>query len=342
MLALEGLADVPVLAVIESTLDAAGMLPAKNVDGLAEWLTTLAGDPAARSAVVRRTLTGAVASILRRVPAGAAEAAEQLVVRNLLTSIVTSEYDAAANHVAAASTDGTLMRGAVLAQARGLVGTGPSGQPREARIARLGNRVVAAVTGRQRVESNLAAAVETELVSLVTTSSAAAARAVQQAWQENPAAQTILADPANAELGRTSTDLAARATTAIRSWEHATIDLVRRTVSTGRATARAMPFGVNGLGVVLMMQVLSGSAEATDAVAPAAHRILASVLDDRAATDLAQQAQANLHHCLSVLMYNERSQFDRAIERLRIPDDQVGVLATATAAAALALESLPT
>jgi len=351
MLALEGLAEAPVFTVAESPLDAAGMLPADSVEPIAEWLGVLAGDPAARSAVVRQTLTGAVASILRRVPAVVAEASEQLVVRDQLTATITAEYDAAVAYVGEMSTDGTLVRGAVLAHWRDLLGVGELSQTAEAGLGRLRGRVVAAVTGRPDVETDLAAALETELVSLVIASSAAAARRVIQAWQLIPAAQTLLGDPTHTELGRTPPDLPARAAAAVRTWQHAVIDLVRGEASNGRAKARAVSFGVNGLGVVLMMEVLTRSADpaaaasglgAGDGVPTSARRVLRSVFGDQTVSELAQQAQMNLLDRLSTLMYDERSRYDRALDRLRIPVDQVSVLTTAMAAAALAPQSLPT
>jgi energy-coupling factor transporter ATP-binding protein EcfA2 len=349
MLTLEGLGEVPVFTVAESPLDPAGMLPAESVEPIAEWLGVLAGDPATRSAVVRQTLAGAVTSLLRRASAVVAEAIEQLAVRDQLAAMTTAEYRSAIAQVSEASADGTAVRGEVLAHWRELVGAGEFGQTVEARIGRLRGRVVAAVTGRTDVEIDLAATVEAELVSLVVGSSSRAARRVVQAWQAIPAAQTVLGEPTHAELGRIPADLATRATAAVRTWQHSVVELVRTEVSNGRTRARALSFGVNGLGVVLMVAVLARSTDPADpessigdGVSAVARRVLESVFGDETVCELAQQAYANLIDRVSMLMYGERSRFDRALGRLQIPDDQVAVLTAAIAAAALVPESLPT
>lgn len=342
LLAAEGLAEASVFAVTEATLDVTGMLPAGSIEPIAEWLGVLAGDPAARASVARQTLGGAVASIVRRVPEVVTEAGEQIVVRDQLSAIVTAGYDAAVNHLRAASTDGTLMRGEVLAHWRELVGAGEPGQTADVRLGRFRGRAVAAVTGRSDVETDLAGAFEADLAALLVATSASASRRVLEAWQGIPAALTLIADPANTELGRTPADLPTRATAAIRTWQHAVIDLVRGKPTTRRAWARAVSFGANGLGVVVMMDVLSRSAAPTDPESARTSNVLASVLGDQEASSLVEQAQGILDRRVSTLMYDERSGFDRAIDRLRIPDDQLSVLTTALAAAALVPESLPT
>jgi len=329
------------------------VLPAEAVEPIAEWLGALSGDLSARSAVLRQTLAGAVAGLLRRAPDVVAEATDQLTVRDQLSATTSTEFWSAAAQVNAAAADGTVMRGEVLTRWHELVGADESGRTVEARIGRLRGRFAAAAAGRPGIEIDVAAAIETELVSLILASSAAAAKGVIQAWHGIRAASTVLDDPAHTDLTRVPNALAARAAVAVRAWQQSVAGLVRTEASKarpkGRVKARVSSFGTNGIAVVAMVAVLTRSIDTADpgsqavaGVSAIARRVLESAFDTEAVTELAGQVQEDLAGRVSRLMYDERARFDRALDRLHIPDDQVDVLRTAIAAAALVPESLPT
>jgi energy-coupling factor transporter ATP-binding protein EcfA2 len=349
MLVAEGLGRAPLFPVVESRLDVRRMLPADVVEPIGSWLAELAGDAVARAAVVRQTLAGAVDSLVRRAPTVVTAAAEQLTVRDQLAAETASSYDAAVTQVAVASADGTLLRGEVLARWQEFVGTGEFFRQMERRIGRLRDRIVAAVQGRPEPEVQLATAVESELEALIIDAAAKAGARAAQAWQAIPAGRMVLAEPMHAELGRTRADLRSRASAMIRTWQRAVVDLVRAEGASRRTKARVLSFGVNGLGVVLMVVVFAQTAGLSGAelgiaggTSVLAQRVLEAVFGDQAVRELAQRAQDDLTDRVRVLMQEERSSFDQALERLRIPDDQVSVLTFAIRSAAAATEAMPT
>ncbi|MFP5282997.1 MAG: dynamin family protein, partial [Actinomycetes bacterium] len=63
-----GLAESPLFAVPETTVDASGLLPAAAVQPIRTWLATLAADQTSRAVVVRRTLDGAIRALTVRAP----------------------------------------------------------------------------------------------------------------------------------------------------------------------------------------------------------------------------------------------------------------------------------
>nr|WP_246221225.1 GTPase domain-containing protein [Phytoactinopolyspora mesophila] len=74
LLASRGLGDAPLFALEEATLDSSGMMPPHVVEHVSRWLHELAGGDAARAAVVRRTVDGAVSHVLSRVSSSLAQA----------------------------------------------------------------------------------------------------------------------------------------------------------------------------------------------------------------------------------------------------------------------------
>jgi energy-coupling factor transporter ATP-binding protein EcfA2 len=83
MLQERGLGDAPLFVVPESALTD-GLLPDEAVQRLADWLHGLASDAAARSAVVRQTLDGALQSLRPRVESLAGSADDQLAAAGTL------------------------------------------------------------------------------------------------------------------------------------------------------------------------------------------------------------------------------------------------------------------
>ena len=59
------------------------------------------------------------------------------------------------------------------------------------------------------------------------------------------------------DIGRASRDLRARVERTVRDWQGGVLDLVRTEGSDRRATARFLAYGVNGLGVALMIVIFA-------------------------------------------------------------------------------------
>ena len=68
MMSDRGLGGSPLFAVPETSVDAEGLLPVAAVQPIRGWLAALAADRSSRTAVVHRTLDGAIAALTTRTP----------------------------------------------------------------------------------------------------------------------------------------------------------------------------------------------------------------------------------------------------------------------------------
>src|SRR5207342_80224 len=116
MLASHGLGEAPLFVVPECPLDADRLLPPPAIEPVRIWLEGLADDAEQRSRVARRTLDGALDSFSDRIM-GLADAADtQLDASARLRAQVDAAYSHAVRQVGDGLSDGTLLRGEVLAR----------------------------------------------------------------------------------------------------------------------------------------------------------------------------------------------------------------------------------
>ncbi len=328
MLAERGLGRSPLFTVPESGVDAAGLLPAEAVRPVREWLAGLAADSAARAAVVRQTLDGAIRSAGSRSGEIAAAHAAQVDTVERLRADARQAYRAAAAQVAEASADGTLLRGEVLARWQEFVGTGELLRSLETRVGWLRDRVSGWFRGRPMEAERVSVAVESGLESLLVEHAESAAEQAAWAWGSVDAGRSLLTG-APADLSRASRDFRAAAQRAVRDWQQGVLDLVRSEGADRRTTARFLAFGVNGLSVALMVVVFAHTAGFTGAEAGIAggsavlgQKLLEAVFGDQAVRRLAEHARQDLAARVEELYAAEAARFDTVLDGLGLsPDD---------------------
>ena len=264
MMTSRGLGDAPLFSIPESPIDAAGLLPPGTVDAIRGWLTSLAADSAARTEVVRRTLDGAVASLGKRayVVAHALDTQERLSVE--LADVVDRTYAEGLAAVDEATRDGTMLRGEVLARWQDFVGTGDLYRTLEEKVGRLRDRISNAFRGKAQPVERVTAAVESGLETLILEHAEAAAERTAVAWRSFPAGAQLLAEGPG-DIDRASRDLRPRIERTVREWQAGILDLVRTEGAERRTTARFLAYGVNGLGVALMVVIFASTAGVTGA-----------------------------------------------------------------------------
>jgi hypothetical protein len=312
MLTEQGLGRAPLFVVLETT-PVGGLLPPGTVDVIRPWLDGIAGDATVRTAVVRHTLYGAVRSLSARVFLLAAASDAQAEVAARLRREVDQAYDAALARVDDSSGDGSLLRGEVLARWQEFVGTGDLMRALESKIGRVRDRVTAAVQRKAAPGDELVEALETGVEALVRAAADEAAERVYAAWHDDPAGAALLGDD---DLRSSSPGLPEATGRAVRDWQGGVLDLVRAQGQGKRATARYLAFGVNGLGLLVMIVVFAhtgGLAAGEVAVAGGAsalsQKILEAALGDQAVRGLAATARADLHRRVAQLLDGERSRF---------------------------------
>jgi hypothetical protein len=350
MLDERGLERAQLFTVPEAPVDADGLLPPAAVADVRLWLDGLAADAAARTAVVRQTLDGAVRSLVRRSQEVAVGHRAQVELVARLRADVEQAYAAQAREVSEASADGSLLRGEVLARWQEFVGTGELFRSLESRVGWLRDRVTGFVRGKPQQVERVTVAVESGLEALLLEHAEAAAEQAARSWASVEAGRRLLeaptaADGTTRDLGRASRDFRGQAERTVRDWQQGVLQLVRSEGADKRTTARFLAFGLNGLSVALMIVVFAHTAGLTGAEAGIAggsavlgQKLLEAVFGDQAVRRLAQQAREDLEARVEVLYAGEVARYAEVLDRLAVEADDTDRLLGASRSLEVALE----
>ncbi|HEY7718132.1 MAG TPA: GTPase domain-containing protein [Pedococcus sp.] len=337
MLREQGLSTAPIFAIPETTLTPAGRLPDEHVVRLRSWLTALASDARARASVVRQTLTGALDSLDGRTRELSQASAAQHRAASALREAAAAAYADALAHVESGMTDGTLLRGEVLARWQEYVGTGEFFKQVESTISRLRDRITAAVKGEPAPSADLGEALQSGVAALVSARAQAAASAGARAWRTLPGGAELLA--AHPGLAKPSPGLDATVERMVRDWQGSVLDLVRSEGRDRRTTARVAAYGVNGIGVILMLVAFAHTGGLVGAevgiaggTAVLAQKVLEAIFGDQAVREMAAKARARLLAEVEELYAAEQARFDAALAPAESTKGQAARLADAAAA----------
>jgi Dynamin family len=322
MLADRGLGEAPLFVIPETTM-ADGVLPPDVVAGVKGWLSGLAADATARYAVIRRTLDGALASIAPRVRLVISEVDAQARAARDLRSAVISAYAAAVDEVDAGLSDGSVLRGEVLARWQEYVGTGELLRGLEARVGRIRDFITARLQGRPDPTDEVKVALGTGVEALIRAAADSAAESTTLTWRATTGGASLLATADEPEeLGRSSSALAERARRTIRDWQGFVLDLVRTEGGARRSTARYLSFGVNGAALAVMIAVFASTGGLTGAEVVVAggatalsQKLLEAVFGDQAVRSLAQRARADLRERVSVLLRQDADRYHELLAK---------------------------
>lgn len=337
MLRERGLAGAPIFTVAETTLTADGLLCEREIALLRSWLSGLARDDTARSILVRRTLTGALHSLRETALTLSGATAEQDVATAALHQEVNAAYVAAMQAVEHSMTNGTLLRGEVLARWQEFVGTGEFLRQVEAGISRLRDRITAAIKGNSPPISDLGEALHSGVAELLTAQSRGASATVLRRWRQLPGGPALVA--AHPELANPAPESSGKVERLVRDWQGEVLGMVRAEGKDRRTTARVLSFGVNGVGVILMLLVFSqtgglsgGEVGIAGGSAVLAQRILEAIFGDQAVRDLAVQARRKLIARAQELYAGEQARLHAAVTAVQVSAGQTGRIEAASVA----------
>jgi hypothetical protein len=188
----------------------------------------------------------------------------------------------------------------VLARWQEFVGTGELMRNIEDKVGRIRDRLVTVARGKPQPAQELTVAVESGLQTLLIEYAESAAERAALAWRSLPAGAELLEHGPD-DLARASRGFREMAEQTVRSWQRGVLDLVRAEGADRRATARFLAFGVNGLGVALMVVVFAQTAGLTGVeigvaggTALVGQRILEAVFGDHAVRRLVRAASEDL------------------------------------------------
>jgi hypothetical protein len=316
----QGLERAPIFTIVESPLED-GLLPSDQTAALRGWLGALAGDAQARADVVRRTLRGALGSLDARAADLSRAVNQQDAAADELLEASRAAYADAVEHVREAMRDGTLLRGEVLARWQEFVGTGEFFRQVESTVSRLRDRLTSFIKGEPARAENLGEALQSGVESLISNRGELAATSTTRQWRTMPGGdQLLVADPS---LTRSSADIRPRIERLVRDWQGDILEMVRNEGRDRRTTARIMAYGVNGLGVVLMLVTFASTAGITGAevgiaggTAVVGQKLLEAVFGDQAVRELSRTARERLEEHVSELYAAERARYESAVSAL--------------------------
>lgn len=334
MLREQGLPTAPIFTVPEVALDADGRLPDEAVARLRAWLQALAGDARARSIVVGQTLRGAVESLSSRTAELVVASRDQSDAAAALRRVVDGAFADARQRVSDGMTDGTLLRGEVLARWQEFVGTGEFFRQVESTISKWRDRLTAAVKGAPPPSGSLGEALHTGVAALLVSHTEAAVAEVARTWRRLPGGSAVLR--AHPELAKPSPELGPEVERLVREWQGDVLELVRSEGAGRRTNARIAAYGVNAIGLFLMLVAFGSTGGLVGAeigiaggTAVLAQRVLEAVFGDQAVREMAAKARARLLELADTLHENERARYASALEGSVAPADQAVRLSTA-------------
>jgi energy-coupling factor transporter ATP-binding protein EcfA2 len=337
MLREQGLASAPIFTIAETTVTTDGLLSEREIARLRSWLSALARDSKARSIVIRRTLDGALKSMPDDARALSVASAEQETATVALHYEVKAAYAEAMEAVERSMNDGTLLRGEVLARWQEFVGTGQFLRQVEAGISRLRDRIAAAIKGNSPPTSELGEALQSGVAELLTAQSRGASATVLRRWRQLPGGPTLV--EAHPELVKPMPGSAGTVERLVRDWQGEVLALVRAQANDRRTTARVLSFGVNGVGVILMLLVFSqtggvtgGEVGIATGSAFLAQRILEAIFGDQAVRSLAAEARGKLMDQAQEMFAGEQARLHAAVSAVPGTPGQADRIKAAAAA----------
>jgi len=125
----------------------------------------------------------------------------------------------------------------------------------------------------------------------------------------------------------------------VRDWQGEVLDLVRAEAKNRRTAARVLSFGVNGVGVILMLLVFSqtgglsgGEVGIAGGSAVLAQRILEAIFGDQAVRSLAAQSRRKLTARAQELYAGEQARLHAVVNAVQVSAGQAGRIKAASAA----------
>lgn len=322
LLAEAGHGSAPIFTVPELELED-GKIPTSAVFPLKSWIENLGRSPRARTAVLERTLRGALASVRPQTEKLADCAAEQVRAFVDLQSAMEHSFASSSRQLGESLVSGKVLRGEVQARWQDFVGTGQFFRGLEPTVSRIRDRITSAVTGRRDSADLLVQAILSSIVVLVREQAVRAESSSVDTWQEIPHGRPVVErHPSLASLPAGFDQLCRQRAA---EWASGVEDTVRDLGQSKAAKARIMSFGVAGVAAVLMYAVCAGAGgegrvRGDDQLL--AHRLLNTIFGPEATAELAAGARRRLLDMGSSLLSRAREPFDQALASVSVNRNQ--------------------
>ncbi|MDH2429729.1 GTPase [Sphaerisporangium sp. TRM90804] len=314
-----GLGEVERFVVNESKVTG-GRLPDEDVAELRMWLTELSVDDQRRAQAIQATLDGVLNSFRSRLPALARHLEAQVAFRAELRTDVDAAYMGALAEIDRATSDGSILRGEVLARWQDFAGSGD--MMRTLHLRRPGR--AASKTGQQAPARLRAfkAALRAGLESVIISAGQRAAEEAVARWRQRAGVGDGLA--AAPGLGRSSEELPRRAARTVAAWQEHVVALIRSGGVAKRSVAKVVAFDEEALALVFMVGLLGyGNSDiaASSGTGTLPERLLRGVLGAESLRAIGTRARTDLRARVSVLFDEETLRYVQVLDEAGIPDE---------------------
>lgn len=296
MLDENGLDDAELFGIDETALRDGRL--GEAVLPVADWIKGLVADAEARAEVVRRTLAGAVASLVPRAERVLEALEEQHGAAAALRETSDARAQAATEQVTTQLGSGVLLRGEVLDRFREQVGTAEWMDRLQRSVGRLRDRLAAWVTGDEPQVEAAKGKLRDNLVGLIDDAIDTSIERTVQDWSTMPGGKAMLQAGHDEVIDGNDVDEIAAA---VAEWQDEVVAMVRERAGSKLAVARGVSLGVNGIGVTLMMALFAstggltgGEVAVAGGAATVSQALLSAILGEQAVRDLAAAARREL------------------------------------------------
>ena len=317
-----GLSAAPVFTVEEQPLDASGMLPLEAAADIRAWLSGIAGDRAERARIAAATLVGAVGDLERRVDGIATARAAQLAWADEAEQAILTEFSSADAGIDAATQDGALLRGEVLARWQDFVGTSDVFRTVESWFSRTRDAVGAWFRGVPQPVVDVETTIEHGLHAVIVDQASRASAGAWRELQRSTAGRVLL--EGRQELSAPSTGFEREASTMIRDWQGGVMQLISDNVGSKRTRARVLSLGLNAVTVALIVVVFASTGGLTGGElviaggsAVIGQKLLETIFGEDAVRRLAKAARDDLGDRVDALLDAQADRYSKLLGEVR-------------------------
>jgi len=331
-----GLDGVSIFAIENNELTE-GRLPASATEELTSMLRGLAADAEQRALVVRQTIDGALASVPDRAHQVLASARDSNGAAQTLADVAAQQTEACRARIADDLTGGALLRGEVLDRWQELIGTNEMMRAVQSRISSIRDRISGFVRGRPVAATEVQGEITSTLEQMLIDHLDANALSITNTWRTLPGGAKVL--DGDRSLERAADSTRQRIGPEIRAWQDDILDLVKERGAGKRNMARVMAFGVNGVGVALMIVLFAqtggitgGEVAVASGTAGVSQALLNAIFGEQAVRELAAAAREQLLHRIDGLVEDETERYRTRIRSLTTGPSSTEDLAAAISA----------
>jgi hypothetical protein len=236
--------------------------------------------------------------------------------------LVDAQYASALDGIDAATQDGALLRGEVLARWQDFVGTSDVFRHVESWFSRSRDAVTAWFKGVPQPIVDVETTIEHGLHAVIVDQAGRAAAATWRELQHSQPGRAIT--DGRPELATESTGFRGDASTMIRDWQGSVMQLINDNVGSKRTRARIMSLGLNGVTVALMVVVFASTGGLTGGElviaggsAVVGQKLLETIFGEDAVRRLAKAARKDLGERVRSLLDHEAYRYIELLEQVR-------------------------